>query len=70
MLSQDFNKLPLAGDSSDVKIPSTYIKFSDYVLLSNLIATSNTSTSGLKTVSLQITADYASWEWYSCVPFD
>ncbi|EJC98919.1 uncharacterized protein FOMMEDRAFT_95273 [Fomitiporia mediterranea MF3/22] len=53
------------SDSSDVKIPSTYIKFSDYSRLSNLIASSNTSTSGIKTVSLQITADYASWEWYS-----
>ena len=36
--------------------------------LSNLIASSNTSTSGIKTVSIQITSDYASWEWYSYVP--
>ncbi|KAI5120136.1 hypothetical protein M0805_001904 [Coniferiporia weirii] len=53
------------SDSSDVKIPSTYIKFSDYKHLTDLIASSNTSTSGIKTVSLQITTDYASWEWYS-----
>ncbi|KAL5501365.1 hypothetical protein ACEPAH_8625 [Sanghuangporus vaninii] len=52
-------------DASDIKIPSTYIKFSDYTHLANLIASSNTSTSGIKTVSLQITTDYASWEWYS-----
>ncbi|THH07714.1 hypothetical protein EW145_g3199 [Phellinidium pouzarii] len=53
------------SDHSDVKIPSTFIKFSDYKLLTDLISSSNTSTSGIKTVSLQITSDYASWEWYS-----
>lgn len=53
------------GDASDVKVPATFIKFSDYVRLSNLIAASNTTTSGIRTVSLQITTDYASWEWYS-----
>jgi len=53
------------GESSDVKIPATFIRFSDYARLSQMIATSNTSTSGIRTVSLQITSDYASWEWYS-----
>ncbi|KAH8109290.1 hypothetical protein DFH11DRAFT_1548417 [Phellopilus nigrolimitatus] len=53
------------SDASDVKIPSTFIKYSDYMYLTNLIVSSNTSTSGIKTVSLQITTDYATWEWYS-----
>ncbi|TDL17749.1 hypothetical protein BD410DRAFT_794045 [Rickenella mellea] len=53
------------GDSSDIKIPATFIRFSDYKQLSHLIETSNTSTWGIKTLSLQISAEYASWEWYS-----
>ncbi|KLO08543.1 transferrin receptor ectodomain, apical domain-containing protein [Schizopora paradoxa] len=53
------------GDASDVTIPSTFIKFSDYARLTELIATSNTSTSGIRTVSLQISSEFASWEWYS-----
>ncbi|PBK97388.1 hypothetical protein ARMGADRAFT_1009418 [Armillaria gallica] len=52
-------------DASDVKIAATYIKHSDYVQLSALIAASNTSHSGLRTLSLLITADYSTWEWYS-----
>lgn len=52
-------------DSSDVKIAATFIRYSDYVELSNLIATSNTSHSGLRTLSLLITAEYSAWEWYS-----
>jgi hypothetical protein len=35
------------------------------VILSNLIATSNTSHSGLRTLSLQIATEYSPWEWYS-----
>jgi hypothetical protein len=35
------------------------------VTLSNLIATSNTSHSGLRTLSLQIATEYSPWEWYS-----
>ncbi len=58
---------PLAEDASDVKIAATYIKHSDYVQLSALIAASNTSHSGLRTLSLLITADYSTWEWYSYV---
>jgi len=53
------------GDASDVTIPSTFIKFTDYVRLTELIAISNTSTSGIRTVSLQISSEFASWEWYS-----
>ncbi|KAJ7129317.1 hypothetical protein C8R44DRAFT_776496 [Mycena epipterygia] len=52
-------------DASDIKIPSTFIKYSDYLTLSALIAASNTSHSGLRTLSLLITAEYSAWEWYS-----
>jgi len=52
-------------DSSDVKIAATYIRYSDYTHISSLIAASNTSHSGLRTLSLLITADYSAWEWYS-----
>ncbi|KAG5722318.1 hypothetical protein E4T56_gene9365, partial [Termitomyces sp. T112] len=52
-------------DSSDVKIAATYIKYSDYMQLSSLIDSSNTSHSGLRTLSLLITAEYSAWEWYS-----
>ncbi|KAG6829507.1 hypothetical protein H0H92_004309 [Tricholoma furcatifolium] len=52
-------------DSSDVHIPATYIKYSDYTHLSSLIDSSNTSHSGLQTLSLLITAEYSAWEWYS-----
>ncbi|KAG6855756.1 hypothetical protein H0H87_011272, partial [Tephrocybe sp. NHM501043] len=52
-------------DSSDVKIAATYIKYSDYMHLSALIDSSNTSHSGLRTLSLLITAEYSAWEWYS-----
>ncbi|KAG6866186.1 hypothetical protein C0991_007736 [Blastosporella zonata] len=52
-------------DSSDVRIAATYIKYSDYMHLSSLIDSSNTSHSGLRTLSLLITAEYSAWEWYS-----
>ncbi|TFK40747.1 hypothetical protein BDQ12DRAFT_647964 [Crucibulum laeve] len=52
-------------DSSDVKIAATYIKYSDYMQLYSLISHSNTSHSGLRTLSLLITAEYSAWEWYS-----
>ena len=52
-------------DSSDVVIPSTYIKYSDYLQLYALISTSNTTHSGFPTLSLLITAEYSAWEWYS-----
>lgn len=48
-----------------MRIASTYIKYSDYVHLSSLIDASNTSHSGLRTLSLLITAEYSAWEWYS-----
>ncbi|KAI0036573.1 hypothetical protein K488DRAFT_40943 [Vararia minispora EC-137] len=53
------------GDSSDVKIAATFIKFSDYVQLQNLIAASNTSHSGLRTLSMLISSEYSPWQWYS-----
>ncbi|KAJ6466705.1 hypothetical protein C8R47DRAFT_1153439 [Mycena vitilis] len=52
-------------DASDIKIASTFIRYADYVTLSALIAASNTSHSGLRTLSLLITAEYSAWEWYS-----
>ncbi|KAL0579864.1 hypothetical protein V5O48_002111 [Marasmius crinis-equi] len=52
-------------DSSDVRIAATFIRYSDYIELSHLIATSNTSHAGLRTLSLLITAEYSAWEWYS-----
>ncbi|KAJ6515498.1 hypothetical protein C8R45DRAFT_956696 [Mycena sanguinolenta] len=53
------------GDASDVKIASTFIRFADYEALYALIAASNTSHSGMRTLSLLITAEYSAWEWYS-----
>lgn len=53
------------GDASDVKIASTYIKWSDYKELSLLINSSTTSHAGLRTLSLSITSQYSAWEWYS-----
>ena len=52
-------------DSSDIKIAATYIKYSDYSQLYDLIEKSNTTHSGLHTLSLLITAEYSAWEWYS-----
>ncbi|KZT38871.1 hypothetical protein SISSUDRAFT_1061592 [Sistotremastrum suecicum HHB10207 ss-3] len=52
-----------AGDASDVTIPSVYIARSSYNALSEMIENSNTSTSGLRTLSLQMNAEYPSWEW-------
>lgn len=52
-------------DASDIKIASTYIKYSDYMQLYGLILASNTTHGGLSTLSLLITAEYSAWEWYS-----
>ncbi|KAF7302005.1 Mismatch repair-related protein [Mycena indigotica] len=52
-------------DASDVKIASTFIRYSDYITLFNLILASSTSHDGLQTLSLLITAEYSAWEWYS-----
>ncbi|KAF8271970.1 hypothetical protein EI94DRAFT_1567229 [Lactarius quietus] len=52
-------------DASDVTIAATYIKYSSYAELYSLIATSNTSQAGLKTVSLLITSEFSAWQWYS-----
>lgn len=54
-------------DSSDIAISATYIRYSDYFELYTLIDNSNTTHSGLKTLSLLITAEYSAWEWYSYV---
>lgn len=55
----------VAGDSSDIEIPSTYITHDSYGTLSSLIASSNTSIFGLRTVSVGIVTDTSGWEWYS-----
>nr|GAT45012.1 mismatch repair-related protein [Mycena chlorophos] len=52
-------------DASDVKIPSTFIRYTDYSTLFKLILASSTSHDGLQTLSLLITAEYGAWEWYS-----
>ncbi|KAI0086509.1 hypothetical protein BDY19DRAFT_1074760 [Irpex rosettiformis] len=52
-------------DASDVHIAATFIKYWDYAELSTLIASSNTSHSGLRTVSLLLSTEYSAWEWYS-----
>ncbi|KAJ7902384.1 hypothetical protein B0H13DRAFT_2252073 [Mycena leptocephala] len=55
----------ITEDASDVKIAATFIKWSDYITLFELINASNTSHSGMRTLSLLITAEYSAWEWYS-----
>ncbi|KAI0248611.1 hypothetical protein BJV78DRAFT_1131203 [Lactifluus subvellereus] len=52
-------------DASDVTIAATYIKYSSYAELYSLIASSNTSQAGLKTVSLLISSEFSAWQWYS-----
>jgi len=52
-------------DASDIKIPSTYIRYTDYIHLYSLIATSNTSHAGLRTLSLLLSTEHPAWEWYS-----
>jgi hypothetical protein len=54
-------------DASDVTIAATYIKYSSYLELYSLIAASNTSQAGLKTVSLLISSEFSAWQWYSYV---
>ncbi|KAF8581577.1 hypothetical protein K439DRAFT_1414191 [Ramaria rubella] len=53
------------GDSADIDIPSTYITYESYNILSSLIAASNTTIWDLHTLSVAITADTSGWEWYS-----
>ncbi|KZV78506.1 hypothetical protein EXIGLDRAFT_690018 [Exidia glandulosa HHB12029] len=53
------------GDSSDIRVPSTYVTYATYARLEHLIEKSNTTTSGYKTLSLVIHPDYSNWEWYS-----
>lgn len=57
----------ILDDSSDINIPSVYITHDSYLSLSSLIASSNTSTWGFKTVSAVITIDVTGWQWYSYV---
>jgi RING-like zinc finger len=54
-------------DASDVTIAATYIKYSSYAELYSLIASSNTSQAGLRTVSLLISSEFSAWQWYSYV---
>ena len=67
-LSYSILVLGFAEDASDVTISSTYIRYADYKELIDLINSSTTSHSGLKTLSLLITTEYSAWEWYSFVP--
>ncbi|KAG8214528.1 hypothetical protein J3R82DRAFT_9587 [Butyriboletus roseoflavus] len=53
------------GDASDIITTSTYITYSDYYDLMLLIDSSTTRHAGLKTLSLLITTQYSTWEWYS-----
>jgi len=55
----------LVGDASDVLIAASFFRYSDYMQLISLIASSNTSHSGLKTVSLLISSEFTAWQWYS-----
>ncbi|KAJ7795555.1 hypothetical protein B0H14DRAFT_2919047, partial [Mycena olivaceomarginata] len=50
---------PPAGETSDVKIASTFIKYVDYATPFALMAASNTSHSGMHMLSLLITAEYS-----------
>jgi len=52
-------------DSPDVTIAATFINHWDYLELLSLISASNTTHSGLKTLSLLISTEYSAWEWYS-----
>ncbi|KAJ7675504.1 hypothetical protein B0H14DRAFT_3537079 [Mycena olivaceomarginata] len=54
---------PPTRDASDVKIASTFIKYVDYVTLFALIAASNTYHSGMRTLSLLITAEYSGYSY-------
>lgn len=54
--------------TGDISIPSTYIRWTDYTSLTKMIQTSNTTHSGLPTLSLLISSDGQGgvWgEWYS-----
>ena len=55
----------LIVDRDDINIPSFYIQKSSYDDLMSIIKASNTTTSGLRTVSILMTIDYGAWEWYS-----
>ncbi|TFY69466.1 hypothetical protein EVJ58_g361 [Rhodofomes roseus] len=52
-------------DSSDVVIAATFIRYWDYVELLSMISASNTTHSGMKTLSLLLSTEYSAWEWYS-----
>ncbi|KAI0726278.1 hypothetical protein C8Q72DRAFT_876970 [Fomitopsis betulina] len=52
-------------DSSDVVIAATYIRYWDYVELLSMISASNTTHSGMQTLSLLLSTEYSAWEWYS-----
>ena len=54
-----------AGDSSDVVIAATYIRYWDYAELLSMISASNTTHSGMQTLSLLLSTEYSAWEWYS-----
>lgn len=51
-------------DASDIAIPSTYVTYRSYAHLMSLIAASNTTTSGVQTISVILGAE-ESWGWFS-----
>lgn len=51
-------------DASDITIPSTYVTYRSYAHLMSLIAASNTTTSGVQTISVILGAE-ESWGWFS-----
>lgn len=58
------NVLHLAGASEDITIPSAYITHASYKSLMSVITASNTTISGLKTVSLLMGFE-ETWQWYA-----
>lgn len=64
----DFSYLPKnnlihPAPSGDITVPSTYISHKSYKELMKIIAASNTTISGLHTVSLLLSSDEV-WQWY------
>lgn len=53
------------GETGDVNITATFIKFVDYTQLNDLINHSDTIHSGLRTVSLLISSDAPAGGWIS-----
>jgi hypothetical protein len=50
------------GDASDINVPSSYVSYNSYTSLMNLIKDSNTSISGIATISVQMGPEEV-WQW-------